>query len=445
MPLTLTVDSAPPAIESVRVADAASGSEIAADGWALAPDVVVTAVVSDLSLKRVDLDGTSPREPIGPGRRTYTFVKRLEKEGATTWTLAVADAAGQTNEKSVTVRGDWTAPEIASLDAPKNGATVDDINAVAFVGRCSESTYRLVVEGLPGGATVDANCIAADFKQGFLLPPTDGPVALRVVAVDPAGHRSNPKIVMLSVVHRATIRAAEITWTRGVETKMEKVEPGDVVLAACAQPVTEVFVDKTEVTNAQYAAFLAAVTKDGDAAWRHPEQPKDWNHVPPAATWNDPKWNAPDLPVVNVAYWDAYAFAKWTGRRLPTEAEWVKAAAKKPGEVNLRQWPSFCEGEDWKDGVLATSESVKGPVSALKSDDVSPIGCLHMGGNVSEWVELAAASGEGGSSAGTRGGNWYFTKRAADVRNTPGKPWDRSFREKTIGLRCAVSADLVSQ
>src|SRR6185295_16000097 len=113
--------------------------------------------------------------------------------------------------------------------------------------------------------------------------------------------------------------------------------------------------------------FLAAVAKDGDAAWRHPEQPKDWNHAPPAVTWGDPKWNADDLPVVNVSYWDAYAYAKWTGRRLPTEAEWVKAAAKSSakGEIELRQWPPFAEGEEWRAGVLATSESVKAPVSAL--------------------------------------------------------------------------------
>jgi formylglycine-generating enzyme required for sulfatase activity/tRNA A-37 threonylcarbamoyl transferase component Bud32 len=441
-PLTLTVDSAPPVVESVTVEDAATGQPI--KDWALAPDIVVRVVASDLSLQRVDLEGTKPAEPVKRGRSTYAFRMHLDHEGDTTWTLALADAAGHTAEKAITVRGDWTPPEITALDAPRDGAAFDDRKPVVFAGRCSESTYRLMIEGLSGDTALAANCVAQDFRQEFQLPATEGPVAVRVVAVDPAGHRSAPKILSLSVKHVRTERAAEITWTRGVDVQMEKVEQGDVVLAACAAPVTEVFIDKTEVTNAQYRAFLAAA-KDGDAAWRHKEQPANWSHVPSAATWNDPKWNADDFPVVNVAYWDAYAFAKWTGRRLPTEAEWVKAAAKKTGETNLRQWPSFCEGSDWKDGVLATSESVKGPVSALKSDDVSPCGCLHMGGNVSEWVDLAAASGEGGSSAGTRGGNWYFTKRAADVRNTPGKTWDRSFRERTIGFRCAVDADQVQQ
>jgi hypothetical protein len=440
-PYRLTIDGTPPRIESCSVKEK-SGRALGDGDWALSADLVVTATIRDLSPFRVTFGGRPPVEKIEPGRRVYTFADvRCDREGANSWPLVVSDGANQSDSRTLSVNADWSTPEITALDSPRNESTVDDVQPVKFVGRCSEAPFRLEIEGLPG-ATLRRECSAQDFGQEFTLPPTEGPVALRIVAIDPAGHRSAPRVVTLSVVHRATIRAAEITWTRGVETKMEKVEQGDVVLAASAAPVREVFVDKTEVTNAQYRAFLAAV-KDGDAAWRHPQQPKDWSHVPPAATWSDPKWNADDLPVVNVAYWDAYAFAKWTGRRLPTEAEWVKAASKKTGESNLRQWPAFAESETWKDGVLATSESVKGPVSALKGADVSPCGCLHMGGNVSEWVELASPAPDGAREAGTRGGNWYFTKRAADVRNTPAKAWDRSFRERTIGFRCAIDADQV--
>jgi len=445
MPLTLTIDSAPPVVDdAVAVEDATTHEPIAT--WALAPDVVVKVVVSDLALQRIDLGGVKPAEKPAPGRNTYSFRMHLDHEGVTTWTLALADSAGHTAERPITVRGDWTPPEITALDAPRDGASFDDISAVAFVGRCSEARYRLVVRGLPGGAKREANCVEADFSQSFLLPATEGPTALQVVAVDDAGHESRPKTITLNVAHRSTKLAAEMPWKRGVDVLMEKVEQGDLVISACAAAVDhEVFLDKTEVTNAQYRLFLAAVAKDGDAAWRHPEQPKDWNHVPTATTWNDPKWNADDLPVVNVAYWDAYAFAKWTGRRLPTEAEWVKAAAKSSakGELELRQWPPFCVGTEWKDGVLATAErGLTRPVSALTGDDVSPCQCLHMGGNVSEWVELAADV-EGAARAGTRGGNWYFTRKAADVRNTPGKAWDRKFRADTIGFRCAQDADLM--
>jgi formylglycine-generating enzyme required for sulfatase activity len=203
----------------------------------------------------------------------------------------------------------------------------------------------------------------------------------------------------------------------------------------------QAYVDRTEVTNRQYREFLAAVA-GGDATWCHPGEPKGWSHVPAAATWSDARWNADDLPVVNVAYWDAYAFAKWTGRRLPTDAEWVKAAAKSKSadEIELRLWPPFA-GAAWREGVLATSELTlgKGPVSALDTTDVSPAGCLHMGGNVSEWVERPLAAPDE-SPAGIRGGNWFFSRVAATVRDVPSKPFDRSLRAATIGFRCALDA-----
>ena len=65
-----------------------------------------------------------------------------------------------------------------------------------------------------------------------------------------------------------------------------------------------------------------------------------------------------------------------------------------------------------------------------------------MGGNVSEWIDLRSAV-NGATTAGTRGGNWFFSRVAANVKKTPAKPWDRSFRANTIGLRCAVDAELV--
>jgi formylglycine-generating enzyme required for sulfatase activity len=64
-----------------------------------------------------------------------------------------------------------------------------------------------------------------------------------------------------------------------------------------------------------------------------------------------------------------------------------------------------------------------------------------MGGNVAEWVDLPEPVD--GLPAGTRGGSWFFTRRAADVRNTPAKAYDRSFRANTIGMRCAVDASRV--
>lgn len=213
------------------------------------------------------------------------------------------------------------------------------------------------------------------------------------------------------------------------------------------QPVIRCFVDLTEVTNRQYRKFLEACAAHGGGRtpWDHPDQPASWSHVPPAETWKDAKWNADDLPVVNVAWWDALAFATWSGRRLPTEAEWVKAAAKAEGEIDLRSWPPIPAGGAWRDGVLATAESTqqKGPVDATRGDDVSPSQCLHMGGNVSEWVDLPFAR-EGEPRTGVRGGSFWTSRVGAETR-VPTKAYDPSFRARTIGFRCAVDASEVKQ
>lgn len=124
--------------------------------------------------------------------------------------------------------------------------------------------------------------------------------------------------------------------------------------------VADFRIDRFEVTNAQYSAF---VTDSGHA---------------PAAFHDDPEFNQPDQPVTGVLHGDALAYCAWAGKRLPTEIEWEKAARGSAGQI----YP-------WGDGLDLTQAHLSGktPVSVAEfKGDISPYGVRGMAGNVSEWV-----------------------------------------------------------
>lgn len=128
------------------------------------------------------------------------------------------------------------------------------------------------------------------------------------------------------------------------------------------------FIDKYEVSNAEYKKFLDAT--------QHPK-PKYWE---------DERFNQPGQPVVGVSWFDAMAYSRWKGRRLPTEAEWEKAARGNDG----RAYPW---GDQTAKGSKLYFVNVYGmedkyeftaPVNYYASG-ASPFGALNMAGNVWEW------------------------------------------------------------
>jgi formylglycine-generating enzyme required for sulfatase activity len=142
------------------------------------------------------------------------------------------------------------------------------------------------------------------------------------------------------------------------------------------------WIDRYPVTNARFNLFLAAGGYDQSEYWR----PEGWTwkkrcriHQP--AMWSQAGWDGPDQPVAGVSWYEADAYARWAGRRLPTDAEWEKAARG----TDSRSYPW---GEDWPIPALANFDLRIGRTTpvGLYPAGVSPYGCHDMAGNVNNWT-----------------------------------------------------------
>ena len=224
--------------------------------------------------------------------------------------------------------------------------------------------------------------------------------------------------------------------------------------AAPARIVTlDVFwIDKTEVTNAQYAAFLNEQGNqvEGGVAW------VDFSDEQVLLTTDGlvfrPRDGFADHPVVEVSWYGARAYCLRVGRRLPTEAEWEKAAR---GE-DSRTYPW---GEDsltcaaanfWEQPNGCVGRTM--PVGSYPAG-VSPYGALDMAGNVWEWVEdwydpAYYSTGPGdnptgpanGDSRVQRGGSYFDPGQTVRTFHRF-RGWPINLY-RNVGFRCATDATL---
>ncbi|MGZ6124496.1 MAG: formylglycine-generating enzyme family protein [Myxococcales bacterium] len=189
-------------------------------------------------------------------------------------------------------------------------------------------------------------------------------------------------------------------------------------------------ISETPVTNAEFAAarhendlFLdRAAWSEAGWAWR------EANGIAAPRFWSDEAWRdylAPDQPVVGVSWYEADAFARSLGMRLPTEAEWERAARGDEG----RRYPW---GDDWVPAYAAHRGGARHPLPVRSiPKNISPHGLYDCAGNVWEWC--ADAFAEGLRSA--RGGSW--NAHPPQLRCAARNAWPPSARFSNLGFRLA--------
>jgi formylglycine-generating enzyme required for sulfatase activity len=279
---------------------------------------------------------------------------------------------------------------------------------------------------LPAAVAAEVHRIGRSFRRKHIKQSVAGLLLAGIVA----------SVFFFAIRMRS---GTEIVGTDGAPATL--ISTGTFIMGDDEEsPRREIFVDafyldRYEVTVARYAAFM-----------------EDTGNLKPPDQWDtvDLK-NGGDLPVIGVNWQDASSYCRWAGRRLPTEAEWEKAARSNderrypwgndPPRSESARYGKPYEIPVYREGVARVGSH---------ADDRSPFGIFDLAGNVTEWIadwfteslpagDVRNPKGpDSGTSKVLRGANWYEPAERLGVT----KRWhaNPSTRNDGIGFRCARDA-----
>ncbi|MBI5876189.1 MAG: formylglycine-generating enzyme family protein [Chloroflexi bacterium] len=265
---------------------------------------------------------------------------------------------------------------------------------------------------------------------------------------------------------QAIAALAQVDWPLAVNFLSALTPPGMVFVPAGPftmgstdsseeQPVHTVwvdsfYIDKTPVTNKQFGFFWEDVPyNESVEAWDGFEEGRTivarqgQRRAP--YHWFDEEWNPPDKPVVGVSWYEAMVCARWAGKRLPSEAEWEKAARGTDGR--RYPWGNAFDATRCNTNIADNAARSTMPVGRFSPTGDSPYGAQDLAGNVWEWTAslykpYPYAAGDGRNDPAApgqrvlRGGGFgsYFEDHYRSAHRYPQNP---DYMYVAVGFRCA--------
>lgn len=338
-------------------------------------------------------------------------------------------------------------------------AVVGIIAVIAFIMMSrGNAGFNLEVKGAPAGSEVYINDARRDTVG------SDGTLKLADIA---------PGQITIRVTHQGLVDfIATVNGSKGEERsvealllplpteinykgKMALIPAGEFVMGSdnpegSEQPAEKVtlpdyYIDKYEVTNAEYKQFCDATGRSYPKTsfiygeFRQKPAPDDEYFL-----------KHPDSPVIGITYEDAAAYANWVNKRIPDEAEWEKAASWDPKTGKKLLWPWGNNSAGVKANVEREKTSRIEPGGSFESDK-SSYGVFDMAGNVREYVAVkSASSGNAAQSQNIKAKDVLIRGGSLDsdydnAKNTkrnllPSEAIERRLGTAIFGFRCAVYA-----
>jgi formylglycine-generating enzyme required for sulfatase activity len=376
-----------------------------------------------------------------------------------------------------TVVASATVPNLVVPPAPSVSASTQTKQVTLTYGKTSTkvatitpipSTQPVTRTSMPM-RTVAVSTQPKQVTKTFVQTPTKFAIKTLLPSIQPVTHTpvSTPTWTPIVRVRLNTDKMLMIKVPAGLYT-MGSMQGADDEKPVHTFFLADYWIDQTEITNDMFARFVQAAIYKTSAevagtSWVFNLKTNNWESIS-GANWRQPfgpaggqKWMGAQ-PVVQVSWEDAVAYCTWAGARLPTEAEWEKAARGTQGATypwgeaapasDLLNFADLSLAVNWADKNVNDGYQFTAPVRSYPRG-VSPYGALDMAGNVWEWTadwyqpypgnhKSNAEYGE--KSRVLRGGSW--TSNSPFTRVSERNPYRPLAASSEAGFRCAGDTNM---